>query len=83
MGSCVRTEGRREQGKRRWARVSGASAGAPPNCRGDEHHAVTGKMYGKVTVVRPLGDARQEADIRFTSLSQDAYDMIRQIKKIP
>jgi adenylate cyclase len=49
----------------------------------DEHDALTGKMYGKVTAVRPLGDALHEADVRFTSVSQDAYDVIRRIEKSP
>jgi class 3 adenylate cyclase/HAMP domain-containing protein len=49
----------------------------------DGDHGVSGKMYGKVTAVRPLGDALQEADIRFTSVSQDAYDIIRQQEKTP
>jgi hypothetical protein len=42
-----------------------------------------GKMYGKVTAVRPLGDNLKEADIRFTSVSQDVYQIIRQIEKTP
>jgi class 3 adenylate cyclase len=46
----------------------------------DEHDGVTGKMYGKVTAVRPFGDTRQEADIRFTSVSQDAHDLIRRME---
>jgi class 3 adenylate cyclase/HAMP domain-containing protein len=49
----------------------------------DEHKAVAGKMYGKVTAVRPSGDVLQEADIRFTSVSQDAYDIIRRLEKMP
>ena len=47
----------------------------------DEHDAETGKMYGKVTAVRPLDDNLKEADIRFTSVSQDVYRIIRQIEK--
>jgi class 3 adenylate cyclase/HAMP domain-containing protein len=49
----------------------------------DERNHESGKMYGKVTAVRPLGEALQEADIRFTSVSQDAYDIIRQVEKTP
>jgi class 3 adenylate cyclase/HAMP domain-containing protein len=41
----------------------------------------SGKMYGKVTAVRPLDDNLKEADIRFTSVSQDVYRIIRQIEK--
>jgi len=43
----------------------------------------SGRMYGKVTAVRPLGDNLKEADIRFTSVSQDVYRIIRQIEKAP
>jgi Adenylate and Guanylate cyclase catalytic domain len=49
----------------------------------DEHNTVTGKMYGKVIAVRPLEDPLQEADVRFTSVSQDAYDIIRRIENAP
>jgi class 3 adenylate cyclase len=48
----------------------------------DEHDAVTGKIYGKVTIVRPLEGALQEADIRFTSVSQDAHEIIRQLENL-
>jgi class 3 adenylate cyclase/HAMP domain-containing protein len=48
----------------------------------DEHNAVTGKMYGKVTAVRYSGDNLQEADIRFTSVSQDAYDIFHRLEKV-
>jgi class 3 adenylate cyclase/HAMP domain-containing protein len=47
----------------------------------DEAGAVSGKMYGKVMAVRPLGDTRQEADIRFTSVSQEVYRIIREVEK--
>jgi class 3 adenylate cyclase/HAMP domain-containing protein len=43
----------------------------------------SGKMYGKVTAVRPLGDNLKEADIRFTSVSQDVYRIIREIESAP
>jgi hypothetical protein len=33
--------------------------------------------------VRPMGEALQEVDIRFTSVSPDAYEIIRQIAKAP
>jgi sigma-B regulation protein RsbU (phosphoserine phosphatase) len=46
----------------------------------DGRQVRTGKMYGKVTAVRPRGGARREADIRFTSVSQDAYEIIRRIE---
>ncbi|MEJ2672374.1 MAG: hypothetical protein P8168_09285 [Deltaproteobacteria bacterium] len=49
----------------------------------NEHREVTGKMYGKVTAVRPLDDSRQEAEVRFTSVSQDAYKIIRQLENTP
>jgi hypothetical protein len=49
----------------------------------DESGAVTGKMYGKVTAVRPLGDTLKEVDIRFTSVSQEVYQIIRQIEAAP
>lgn len=45
----------------------------------DEHNAEIGKMYGKVTTVRPMGDILKEADIRFTSVSKDVYEIIREI----
>jgi class 3 adenylate cyclase/HAMP domain-containing protein len=41
--------------------------------------AVIGKMYGKVTAVRPLDDSLKEADIRFTSVSQDVYQIIQKL----
>jgi class 3 adenylate cyclase/HAMP domain-containing protein len=44
---------------------------------------VSGKVYGKVTAVRPLGDTLKEADIRFTSVSQDVYRIIRQSENPP
>jgi class 3 adenylate cyclase/HAMP domain-containing protein len=48
-----------------------------------ETGAVVGKMYGKVMAVRPLGDPWQEADIRFTSVSQEVYQIIQQIENAP
>jgi class 3 adenylate cyclase len=45
----------------------------------DENQAeVPGKIYGKVTAVKPVGDHLHEATIRFTSVSQDIYRIIRQ-----
>jgi class 3 adenylate cyclase/HAMP domain-containing protein len=49
----------------------------------EESGAGRGKMYGKVTAVRPLGENRLEADIRFTSVSQEVYQIIRQIEAAP
>jgi class 3 adenylate cyclase/HAMP domain-containing protein len=49
----------------------------------DERGAITGKIYGKVTAVRPLGDGTQEADIRFTSVSKDVYDIVRRLEAAP
>jgi hypothetical protein len=46
----------------------------------DENKSETGKIYGKVTAVGPMGEAMQEADIRFTSVSKDVYEIIREIK---
>jgi class 3 adenylate cyclase/HAMP domain-containing protein len=43
--------------------------------------AVIGKIYGKVTAVRPQGDTLKEADIRFTSVSQDVYRIIQQVER--
>lgn len=37
-----------------------------------------GKIYGKVTAVRPTGDNQQEATIRFTSVSPQTYPIISQ-----
>jgi class 3 adenylate cyclase len=44
---------------------------------------VLGKMYGKVTAVRPQGDTLKEADIRFTSVSPEVYRIIREIDQTP
>jgi len=44
---------------------------------------VKGKMYGKVIAVRPGGDNLQEADIRFTSVSQEVFRIIRQMENPP
>ncbi len=49
----------------------------------DEGGAVHGKVYGKVTAVRPLEDTLSEADLRFTSVSKDVYEIIRQIENAP
>jgi hypothetical protein len=48
-----------------------------------EHDGVTGKMYGKVTAVRALQDALQEVNVRFTSVSQEAYEIIKRIENTP
>jgi hypothetical protein len=47
--------------------------------------AVIGKMYGKVTAVRPQGEGNnlKEADIRFTSVSQDVYHIIQKLENTP
>ncbi len=47
----------------------------------NEASEVRGKIYGKVTAVRARGDTLKEADIRFTSVSKDVYQIIRQIGK--
>jgi len=39
-----------------------------------------GKIYGKVTAVRPQEDRLKEADIRFTSVSPEVYHFIRQVE---
>jgi class 3 adenylate cyclase/HAMP domain-containing protein len=49
----------------------------------NESGLVTGKMYGKVTAIRPSGDTLKEADIRFTSVSQEVYQIIRHIEAAP
>jgi sigma-B regulation protein RsbU (phosphoserine phosphatase) len=49
----------------------------------DENNRENGKMYGKVTAVRTMGDTLKEADIRFTSVSKDVYEIIRQIENTP
>ena len=38
-----------------------------------------GKIYGKVTRVKAGDDHRLEAEIRFTSVSQEIYRIIRQV----
>jgi hypothetical protein len=48
-----------------------------------EDGEMRGKIYGKVTAVRALGDTLKEADIRFTSVSKDVYHIIRQIGNRP
>jgi class 3 adenylate cyclase/HAMP domain-containing protein len=45
-----------------------------------ENDAVMGKMYGKITAVRPLAPPLKEADIHFTSVSQEVYQIIREIE---
>jgi hypothetical protein len=43
----------------------------------DENQAeIPGKVYGKVISVKPLGDHRHEAGIRFTSVSRDIQQLI-------
>jgi class 3 adenylate cyclase/HAMP domain-containing protein len=49
----------------------------------DESGEVTGKIYGKITAVRPLGETLKEADIRFTSVSQEGYRIIQQLENVP
>jgi class 3 adenylate cyclase/HAMP domain-containing protein len=46
----------------------------------DEAGEVSGKIYGKVTALRPLGDTLKEADLRFTSVSQDVLKIIQQVE---
>jgi class 3 adenylate cyclase/HAMP domain-containing protein len=43
--------------------------------------SLMGKMYGKVTAVRLLDGPLQEAEIRFTSVSQDIHEFIQQIER--
>jgi sigma-B regulation protein RsbU (phosphoserine phosphatase) len=45
--------------------------------------SVHGKMYGKVTAVRPQGGSLKDADIHFTSVSPEVYAIIRQIEAAP
>jgi hypothetical protein len=45
-----------------------------------EGEAEIGKMYGKITAVRPLSGPLKEADVRFTSVSQEVYRIIREIE---
>jgi hypothetical protein len=49
----------------------------------DDNDSDIGKIYGKVTAVRLMSKATQEADIHFTSVSQDAYNIIRKIGIAP
>ncbi len=43
----------------------------------DENQAeIPGKVYGKVISVKPLGDQRHEAGIRFTSVSREIHQLI-------
>ncbi|MFA5110417.1 MAG: adenylate/guanylate cyclase domain-containing protein [Desulfobaccales bacterium] len=42
---------------------------------------IPGKIYGKVIALEPRGAGLEEADIRFTSVSQDVYRLIRQVEK--
>jgi class 3 adenylate cyclase len=39
-----------------------------------------GKIYGKVTSIRPLEDDLHEAAVRFTSISREAHQIIRQAR---
>ena len=41
-----------------------------------------GKIYGKVTAVNPGADGRTEVEIRFTSVSPESRQLIRQALKI-
>ena len=38
-----------------------------------------GKIYGKITRVKAADDRQLEAEIRFTSVSQESYRIIRQV----
>ena len=44
----------------------------------DTGQVIPGKIYGKVTAVKPTTDHLQEAQIRFTSVSPEIYQLIRQ-----
>ncbi|RJR24132.1 MAG: HAMP domain-containing protein [Desulfobacteraceae bacterium] len=40
---------------------------------------IAGKIYGKVTSIKPASDNLREAQIRFTSVSPEIYRMIREV----
>ncbi|MEW6386225.1 MAG: adenylate/guanylate cyclase domain-containing protein [Thermodesulfobacteriota bacterium] len=44
----------------------------------DTGQVLPGKIYGKVTTIKPTTDNLQEAQIRFTSVSPEIYQLIRQ-----
>ncbi|MDP3182041.1 MAG: adenylate/guanylate cyclase domain-containing protein [Desulfobaccales bacterium] len=41
---------------------------------------IPGKIYGKVISVKPLGDNLHEAAVRFTSISREAHQIMRQAR---
>jgi hypothetical protein len=45
----------------------------------DNKEKLPGKIYGKVFQVKPLGEHRHEAHLRFTSVSPKLYRYIREI----
>jgi len=46
------------------------------NAQGQE---IPGKIYAKVVAVKPAGQHRQEASVRFTSVSPETFNFIRQL----
>jgi hypothetical protein len=51
------------------------------NLLDENNEPIAGKIYGKVMALESRDDGLKEADIRFTSVSQEVYQIIRQVEK--
>ncbi len=51
------------------------------NLLDENNEPIPGKIYGKVMTLESREDGLKEADIRFTSVSQEVYQIIRQVEK--